>query len=111
MPAAICIALRAMASASMSSRSIRARAAAIIALFTVATRRRWRDVGAVWVLYVAGVAAFYLMRPEPGLPLIAVVALCLVVTAAVVAWGMYLRARKTGSRPPAPEYWIAAQSP
>ena len=74
--------------------SVTAGAAAIIALFTVATHRRWRDVGAVWVLYVAGVAAFYLMRPEPGLPLIAVVALCLVVTAAVVAWGMYLRARR-----------------
>jgi signal transduction histidine kinase len=67
--------------------------AAMIALFTVAVHRRWRDVGALWALYVLGVAAFYLMRPEPGLPFVAVVALCLVVTAAVVAWGMYLRAR------------------
>ncbi|MBU4517730.1 MAG: sensor histidine kinase [Proteobacteria bacterium] len=74
--------------------SVVAGGAAIIALFTVATRRRWRDVGAVWALYVAGVAAFYLMRPEPDLPFVAVVALCLVVTAAVVAWGMYLRARR-----------------
>lgn len=74
--------------------SVAAGGAAVIALFTVATRRRWRDVGAVWALYTAGVAAFYLMRPEPGLPFVAVVALCLVVTAAVVAWGMYLRARR-----------------
>ena len=74
--------------------SVVAGGAAIIALFTVATRRRWRDVGAVWALYVAGVAAFYLMRPEPDLPFVAVVALCLILTAAVVAWGMYLRARR-----------------
>jgi len=66
----------------------------MIALFTVAVHRRWRDVGAVWALYAVGVATFYLMRPEPNLPFVAVVALCLVVTAAVVAWGMYLRARR-----------------
>jgi len=74
--------------------SVVAGGAAMIALFTVAVHRRWRDVGAVWALYTAGVAAFYLMRPEPDLPFVAVVALCLVVTAAVVAWGMYLRARR-----------------
>ena len=68
--------------------------AAIIALFTVAEYRRWRDVSALWALYVVGVATFYLLRPEPSLPFAAVVALCLVVTAAVVAWGMYLRARR-----------------
>jgi signal transduction histidine kinase len=68
--------------------------AAIVALFTVAVHRRWRDVGALWALYVVGVAAFYLMRPEPGLPFVTVVGLCLLVTAAVVAWGMYLRARR-----------------
>jgi signal transduction histidine kinase len=66
----------------------------MIALATVATHRRWRDVGAVWALYVAGVTAFYLMRPEPNLHIVVVVALCLVVTAAMVAWGMYLRARR-----------------
>ena len=65
--------------------SLVAGGAAMIALFTVAVHRRWRDVGAVWSLYVVGVATYYLMRPEPDLPFVAVVALCLVVTAAVVA--------------------------
>ena len=74
--------------------SVVAGGAAIIALFTVAVHRRWRDVGALWALYAMGVAAFYLMRPEPDLPFVAVVGLCLLVTAAVVAWGMYLRARR-----------------
>lgn len=74
--------------------SVVAGGAAIIALFTVAVHRRLRDVAAVWGLYTAGVAAFYLMRPEPDLPFVAVVALCLIVTAAVVAWGMYVRARR-----------------
>lgn len=74
--------------------SVVAGAAALVALLTVATHRRWSAVAAVWPVYVVGVTAFYLMRPEPGLPLLAVVALCLVVTAAVVAWGMYLRARR-----------------
>jgi hypothetical protein len=74
--------------------SVVAGAAAVVALCTVAVHRKWRDVGVVWALYVAGVTAFYVMRPEPNLHLVAVVALCLVVTAAVVAWGMYLRARR-----------------
>lgn len=74
--------------------SVVAGGAALIALFTVAVHRTWRAVGAVWALYVVGVCAFYLMRPDPDLPFVAAVALCLVVTAAVVAWGMYLRARR-----------------
>ncbi|HEY3544523.1 MAG TPA: histidine kinase, partial [Propionicimonas sp.] len=74
--------------------SVVAGGAAIIALFTVALHRSWREVGVLWGLYTAGVSTFYLLRPEPDLPFVAVVALCLVVTAAVVAWGMYLRARR-----------------
>lgn len=74
--------------------SVVAGAAALVALHTVATHRRWSAVAAVWPVYVVGVTAFYLMHPAPGLPLLAVVALCVVVTAAVVAWGMYLRARR-----------------
>ena len=74
--------------------SVMAGAAALIALFTVAVHRRWPAVGAVWALSVVGVAAFYAMRPDPALSFVAVVAICLLVTAAVVAWGMYLRARR-----------------
>lgn len=78
----------------VASFSVMAGGAALVALFTVAAHRRWPTVGAVWVLFVMGVAAFYTMRPDPDLSFISVLALCLVATAAVVAWGMFVGARR-----------------
>ncbi|NEK95392.1 sensor histidine kinase [Modestobacter muralis] len=68
--------------------------AALIALFTVAVHRRPTVVLAVAAANLAGSAVFALLRPAEDLSFVWVVVFGVLVTAAVVAWGMAIRARR-----------------
>jgi signal transduction histidine kinase len=69
-------------------------AAVLMALFTVAVHRTWRPVLAVGAVNVATFLVYDRLRPDPDLPPPLSWTLGLVVTAAVVAWGMFVRARR-----------------
>jgi signal transduction histidine kinase len=81
----------AVALAVVTSFSDMAGLAGLIALFTVAVHRRWPTVVAV-----AGVslAVYLFIRPVPGMEWMAFAALGAALTAAVIAWGMFVRARR-----------------
>jgi DNA-binding NarL/FixJ family response regulator len=68
--------------------------ACLIALFTVAVHRSWRTVLAVAALNLVSLAFYVHWRPDPNLPTPLLAALGVVLTAAVVAWGMFVRARR-----------------
>ncbi len=68
--------------------------AVLAALFTVAVHRTWRTVLLVAVLNVATFVVYERWRPDPELPWPLSFALGLALTAAVVAWGMFVRARR-----------------
>jgi signal transduction histidine kinase len=68
--------------------------AAAIMLFTVAVHRRASVVaGVAMVGFVSGVV-FVQLRPDPGMPLWVQVVINIPIVAAVVAWGMFARARR-----------------
>jgi signal transduction histidine kinase len=69
-------------------------AAVLIALFTVAVHRRWPTVLAVSLANLAGFGAYVLVRPVVGMPPWVFSALGVALTAAVVAWGMFVRVRR-----------------
>ncbi|SOD97390.1 Signal transduction histidine kinase [Blastococcus haudaquaticus] len=69
-------------------------AAVLITLFTVAVHRPWRTVALVAALNAAAAGVYVFLRPDPDLPVPVVGALLVVLTAAVVAWGMFVRARR-----------------
>lgn len=62
--------------------------AALFALFTVAVHRRWPTVAAVSAVNAVSVVCYELIRPDPDLPFVVVVAIVLLLTGGVVAWGM-----------------------
>ncbi|MFQ1002524.1 sensor histidine kinase [Modestobacter sp. SSW1-42] len=68
--------------------------AALIALFSVAVHRRMPVVLAVAAVNLVGSAVFAVLRPVEDLSFVWVTAFGLLVTAAVVAWGMFTRARR-----------------
>jgi signal transduction histidine kinase len=68
--------------------------AALVLLFTVAVHRRWPAVAALAVLTVSSSAVYYLLRPDPTLPLPAMLVTGATLTVAIVAWGQLLRARR-----------------
>ena len=68
--------------------------AVLIALFTVAVHRTWRTVLVVAAVNVATFVVYDQLRPDPDLPRVLTLALGAVLTAAVVAWGMFVRARR-----------------
>ncbi|WP_299950832.1 sensor histidine kinase [uncultured Modestobacter sp.] len=68
--------------------------AVLIALFTVAVHRRLPTVLAVAAVQLAGFAAYSVLRPVPDASVPVVAGFGLVLTAAVVAWGMFVRARR-----------------
>jgi signal transduction histidine kinase len=74
--------------------SASATAALGVALFTVAVYRRVGVVVAVTALHLAATAAFFTIRPIEGLPFWLGMALTTAVYAALVAWGMFVRARR-----------------
>ncbi len=68
--------------------------AVLIALFTVAVHRTWRTVLLVAALNIATFLVYDHLRPDPSMPGPLTIALAVVLTAAVVAWGMFVRARR-----------------
>ena len=68
--------------------------AGTIALFTVAVHRRWPTVAVVTAVNLGCLGVYLLLRPDPDLPWWVLGILGTVGTAAVVAWGMFVRARR-----------------
>ncbi|MGY2080983.1 sensor histidine kinase [Modestobacter sp. SYSU DS0657] len=68
--------------------------ACLFSLFTVAVHRRWPTVTAVTAVSLASFAVYVVVRPDPELPAWVFAVLGVVLTAAVVAWGMFERARR-----------------
>ncbi len=68
--------------------------AVLIALFTVAVHRTWRTVLLVAALHLATFVVYDRLRPDPELSAPLFLVLGAMLTAAVVAWGMFVRARR-----------------
>ncbi|MGY1857283.1 sensor histidine kinase [Modestobacter sp. SYSU DS0290] len=68
--------------------------ACLFSLFTVAVHRRWPTVVAVTAVSLASFAVYVAVRPDPELPSWVFAVIGTVLTAAVVAWGMFERARR-----------------
>ncbi|TYP89155.1 sensor histidine kinase [Blastococcus xanthinilyticus] len=68
--------------------------AVLVGLFTVAVHRIGRPVLAVATANLCALAVYVWLRPDPDLPVPVFAALCVLVMAAVVAWGMFVRARR-----------------
>ncbi|HVX44557.1 MAG TPA: histidine kinase [Mycobacteriales bacterium] len=67
---------------------------ALALLFTVAVHRRLPAVVLVGALNVCALFPFYVIQPDSSLPYWGAVVLSMVIEAAVVAWGMFVRARR-----------------
>ena len=68
--------------------------AALIALFTLAVHRRWPPVLAVSLYGMAPLFVYTRLRPIGDVPIGVFWVMCVLLTAAVVAWGMFVRARR-----------------
>jgi len=88
-PVAVAVVLALISAVSASSL-----VAAAIALFAVAVHRRVSILLPVAVLNVAAGAGYFLLRPQRDQPYWASVILAVAVTAALVAWGMFVGARR-----------------
>jgi signal transduction histidine kinase len=69
-------------------------AAVLIALFTVAVHRRWPTVLAVAAASLASFGVYVVIRPVEGMSPALFLALGVALTAAVIAWGLFVRARR-----------------
>ncbi|MEA2133865.1 MAG: hypothetical protein QOC68_1774 [Solirubrobacteraceae bacterium] len=83
----------AVAVVSLGAVSTFAQPAAILALFTVAVHRRLGAVAGVAALGLATVAVYRAVHPQIGDPWFEA-SLGIVITLAVIAWGMFVRARR-----------------
>ncbi|MBY3553568.1 sensor histidine kinase [Modestobacter lapidis] len=68
--------------------------AVLITLFTVAVHRRWPTVVVVAAANLVSLTGYVLVRPVSGVDQLVFAALGTALTAAVVAWGMFVRARR-----------------
>ncbi|MFE2048570.1 sensor histidine kinase [Streptomyces sp. NPDC059459] len=68
--------------------------AALVALFTLAVHRPFRYVAWVGGAGILVQPLFYWMRPEPGLPYLASLLIGLLLTAAIVGWGLLVRSKR-----------------
>jgi signal transduction histidine kinase len=68
--------------------------AVLLSLFTVAVHRRWPAVAVVSAANVVSFVVYIMVRPVEGISTWLFGIIGLVVTAAVVAWGMFVRARR-----------------
>ncbi len=68
--------------------------AVTVAIFTCAVHRPWKDLVPVVGLHWVGVLAYLRVRPDPTTPLVLSFLFGTVLLAAVIAWGMYVRARR-----------------
>jgi len=78
----------------MGAFSAFASGAGAIALFTVAVHRRFSVVAAVTAIGFAVLPIYILIHPEDNDPVWLSVVFIVIITAAIVAWGMYVRARR-----------------
>ncbi|MEV7015189.1 histidine kinase [Streptomyces sp. NPDC093991] len=67
---------------------------AVIALFTLAVHRPFRYVAWVAGAQLVLMPLYFWWRPDPDLPYTAVVVLFVVLTVAVVGWGMFVRSKR-----------------
>jgi len=67
--------------------------AALAAVFTVASRCPTRTAAATALASLLALGLYFVLRPEPAVPLWALVVLLVTVHAAVVGWGMLVRSR------------------
>ncbi|WP_344715957.1 histidine kinase dimerization/phosphoacceptor domain-containing protein [Microbacterium terregens] len=67
---------------------------AVIALFTLAVHRPFRYVAWVAGVQTALVPLYFWWRPDPDLPFLASVVLLVVLTGAIVGWGMFVRSKR-----------------
>ncbi|NEC48065.1 sensor histidine kinase [Actinospica acidiphila] len=67
---------------------------AVIALFTLAVHRPFRYVAWVAGAQLVLVPLYFWWRPDPDLPYAAAVVLLVVLTVAVVGWGMFVRSKR-----------------
>jgi signal transduction histidine kinase len=68
--------------------------AVLIALFTVAVHRRLPTVLALSALNLAAFVVYTVLRPATDVPYLVMLGFGVLMTAAVVAWGMFVRARQ-----------------
>ncbi|CAL9379377.1 histidine kinase [Streptomyces sp. enrichment culture] len=68
--------------------------AAMIALFSLAVHRPFRSVAWVSAALLALVPLYFWWRPDPDLPYTASLVLLVVLTGAVVGWGMFVRSKR-----------------
>jgi signal transduction histidine kinase len=68
--------------------------AGVVAVFSLAVHRPFRYVAWVAGVSVALLPLFFWLRPDPDLPYPWSVALSVVLTAAVVGWGMFVRSKR-----------------
>jgi signal transduction histidine kinase len=68
--------------------------ACVIALFTLAVHRPFRYVAWVGGANIALIPLYFWIRPDPELPYLVTVLIFVLMTAAVVAWGMVVRSKR-----------------
>ncbi|MFF5840709.1 sensor histidine kinase [Streptomyces massasporeus] len=68
--------------------------AGLIALFTLAVHRPFRYVAWVGGINVALVPLYYWVRPDADIPYLVSVPFAVVLTVAIVGWGMFVRAKR-----------------
>ncbi|MGP4052548.1 sensor histidine kinase [Streptomyces sp. 2A115] len=74
--------------------SVTAGGAAVIALFSLAVHRPFKYSAWIAGISMAVVPVFYWLRPDPDLPYFASILLGVLLTVAVVGWGMFARSRR-----------------
>ncbi|GAB2715405.1 hypothetical protein GCM10027072_04560 [Streptomyces bullii] len=65
-----------------------------ISLFTLVVHRPFRDVAWVAGAQLALVPLYYWLRPDPDLPFLVGLAVSVLLTAALVGWGMFVRSKR-----------------
>ncbi|MFD6490725.1 histidine kinase [Streptomyces sp. NPDC060188] len=68
--------------------------AGLVALFTLAVHRPFRYVAWIAGVQIALLPAYFLLRPDPELPYLAALAVTVLLTSAVVGWGMFVRSKR-----------------
>ncbi len=68
--------------------------AGLVSLFTLAVHRPFRYVAWVGGITVASLPVFFRLRPDPEVPYAASVVATVVLVAAVIGWGMFVRSKR-----------------
>ncbi len=68
--------------------------AMVVSLFTVAVHRRPRTSAAVLALSLVAAIGYVILRPEPGVPRLLLLALGIAIQGSAVGWGLFVRQRR-----------------